>query len=452
MLKRRSNERAARRGSVLVLVAFLLTALLAVLALAVDGGTLFTERRHAQATADAAALAAAVKLYTEYPSYQGTDPNNDAYNAAMAVAAENGYSNDGTTSTVVVNIPPKSGPYAGKSGYCEVLVTYQETRGFSKVLGTGTIPVKARAVSRGVWIAPNAGVIVLDYSGKGTLNDQGNGALTDVGAPIIVNSNNSAAAIDTGNGIMSAPEFDITGGYSISGSGKMVGGPIYTGVHPTPDPLAYLPGISNASGDTPPPPPQSIKDQSPTPGVSTRTSLGSGNYQYDLYPGSYSNLPNFSTGDVVNFHQASTGNGGIFYLTSGGLNSQGATLQMASGESGGMMIYNAGTGTNDKINITGNSAGTVNLSPLTSGPYSGLTIFQARNATENLQIAGNGNFTIYGTLYAAGAQLQVAGNGSVSNIGSQYVSLDLSITGNGNVSISYNPNLVAKTRIITLVE
>jgi hypothetical protein len=340
---------------------------------------------------------------------------------------------------VVVNIPPASGPYKGKSGYVEVLVTYYQQRNFSTIFGSDSLPVRARAVARGAWVAPNAGVIVLQYSGKGTLSDQGNGAATESGAPFIVNSNNAAAAVDTGNGILKAPEFDITGGYSISGNGQMITNPvannIFTGVHPTPDPLAYLP----------------VPTQPPA-GTMTKTSLGQGNFQYTLSPGTYYNLPNFNTGDVVVFQQASAGNGGIFYLAAGGLNSQGANLIMDSSTSGGMMIYNAGTGTNDGINITGNPSGTVGLSPLTSGPYYGVTFFQARNASEAVQIAGNGTFNITGTLYAADALLKSTGNGSVNNIGSQYVTKDLALAGNGNIGITYSGNPVAKTRIITLVE
>ncbi len=245
--------------------------------------------------------------------------------------------------------------------------------------------------------------------------------------------------MDTGNGTLKAPEFDITGGYVVSGSGQMLTSPvannILTGVHPTPDPLAYLP-----------------EPTQPPAGTMTKTSLGQGNTQYTLTPGSYSNLPNFGSGDVVIFQQASAGNGGIYYLTAGGLNSQGASLTMDPNTTGGIMIYNAGTGTNDKINITGNSSGTVNLSPLTNGPYTGLTIFQARDASEDVQIAGNGNFTIYGTFYASDALLKITGNGAVSNIGSQYVSLDLSLSGNGNVAITWTGQLLARTRIITLVE
>ncbi|MBY0527066.1 MAG: hypothetical protein K2R98_26970 [Gemmataceae bacterium] len=431
------RKHTRRHGAVAVLVAISLTALIAILALVVDGGMMFTERRHAQATADAAAMAAATVLYTHYPRDRGADPNNEARTAALAYAASNGYTNDGTHSTVEVYIPPATGPYAGKLGYSEVVVTYKQPRSFSTIFGSSAaLAIRARAVSRGAWVVPNAGVIVLAYSGKGTLSAQGNGAFTEVGAPVIVNSSDETAAIDTGNGIMRAPEFDITGGYAITGNGQMVG-TIVTGVHPTPDPLAYLP--------VPTPPVDA--------GQMDRTSLGNGNFRYDLYPGLFSNLPNFNTGDQVVFHQASSnGNDGVFYLTAGGLSSQGATLTMASGETGGIMLYNAGTGTNDKIKITGNPDGTVNLVPRTDGTYQGMTIFQARNASQAIEVAGNGSFTIKGTLYGAAALLSVTGNGTLSNIGSQYVSKDLALAGNGNVGISFDPQNVAPTRIITLVE
>jgi hypothetical protein len=179
----------------------------------------------------------------------------------------------------------------------------------------------------------------------------------------------------------------------------------------------------------------------------TQTALGNGNFQYYLTPGSYSNLPGFSAGDQVIFQQ-----GGIYYLTSGGLNSQGASITMDANTSGGIMIYNAGTGSSDGINISGNASGTVNLGPLTTGIYQGLTFFQARNAPEDVQITGAGSFNILGTIYASDALLKVTGNGSVSNIGSQYVTLDLSLAGNGNVNLVYDPKQVARTRILSLVE
>jgi Flp pilus assembly protein TadG len=450
-----------RRGTVAVVVALSLTGLFGYVALACDGGFLLADHQRAQAAADASAMAAASCLYQHYPRDAGLDPQGIAVQAALDEASHNGYGNDSTKtvtdieattatatatttngngdtlSVVTVNIPPTSGPYKGQASFVEVLLTYYQPRYFSSIFGTGSIPVKVRAVARGAWVVPNAGVIVLDYTGKGTLNDQGNGAFTEVGAPVIVNSNDPAAALDTGNGIIKAPEFDITGNYAITGNGQLLTNPIanniLTGVHPTPDPLAYLP----------------VPDV-PAAGNLSKTSIGHGNFAYLLTPGAYTNLPSFNSGDVVVFQQAS--GGALYYLRSGGLNSQGASLIMDPNTSGGITIYNAGTGTNDKINITGNSSGTVNLSPPSTGPYTGLAIFQARNASQNMQIAGNGTFTIYGTIYGAAALLKVSGNGAVSNIGSQYITKDLSITGNGNVTITWQAALLARTRIITLVE
>src|SRR5439155_12874745 len=142
------------------------------------------------------------------------------------------------------------------------------------------------------------------------------------------------------------------------------------------------------------------------------------------------NLPNFTNGDLVIMQQASAGGGGIYYLTSGGFNSNSADIIMDPTTSGGIMFYNSGTGSNDGFNIAGNSNGYVNIGPPTSGIYQGLTLFQARNAPEAASIQGNGTFIIYGTFYVSDGTLKVAGNGGQSNIGSQYVSLDLAITGN----------------------
>jgi hypothetical protein len=111
------------------------------------------------------------------------------------------------------------------------------------------------------------------------------------------------------------------------------------------------------------------------------------------------------------------------------------------------MLYNApGGGSNSQgIQITGNSAGTVDLGPLTSGPYAGLLLWQARTATQTLSIAGGGNFTLEGTFYAADALLQVTGSGTAT-IGSQYISRTLSLSGGGTVNIDYKAQGTARLR------
>jgi hypothetical protein len=456
-----SKGQARRRGVVAVAVALSLTGLVGVTAISVDGGLLQLHLRKTRSTADAAAMAAACELFRNYPTDNGADPNGTAKSAALSVANTNGYSNDGTTSTVVVNIPPKSGNYQGQSSYAEIIITYQASRAFSRIWGSDTIPVVARSVSRGAWVGGNAGVLILNYQGKGTLNSQGNGAFTETGGRVIVNSNDPNAVVVAGNGAMKAPEFDITGGVKLSGNANFQTQPtpnqVFLGTHPTPDPLAYLP------------PPDMPPD-----GTITKLSLGQGNTQYTLTPGRYTNLPTFQTGDVVILKQQSYDGKGIYYIDGGGFKSTGASIIMDPLTSGGVMIYNkpSSTAESEKIQITGNSAGTVNLAPLQSGPYAGMMLWQDRTSPVDILVEGNGVFNVKGTFYAAGAKLNINGNGKTqtgtssgsytddsgnvvtgaSRIGSQYVSLDLSLGGNGNIGILYKGPDIARTRIITLVE
>src|SRR5437016_4623057 len=110
------KDKARRGGVVLPLLVVSLAVLLGIVALVMDGGRLLDERRHAQAAADAAALAAAADLYANYTSYQGTDPSGSAKAAALASALSNSFA----SGAVTVNIPPQSGTFAGQAGYVEI--------------------------------------------------------------------------------------------------------------------------------------------------------------------------------------------------------------------------------------------------------------------------------------------------------------------------------------------
>jgi hypothetical protein len=427
-----------RRGTVLVIFAVCLIAIMGLMALVIDGGLLRAERIRVQAVADSAALAGACQLYQNYSASTGRDTNGIAAASARAIAADNGYTNDGANSTVVVNIPPASGRYAGLAGYVEVLITSRQDRHFSNVWSSDALYVRARAVARGAWVPFSASILLLDTGNKGAVSVKGNGSLSALGAPAIINSNSPSALSVSGGGTFEVPSIKITGGYS----GNGISGTITTGVHPTPDPLAYLP----APGETGAPP-------VPPSGFLNKTSLGSSNYQYDLYPGSYSDLPTFNNGDKVVFHQASSNsNDGIFYLASGGLNSASAQIVMANGETGGLMIYVAGSGNGNTLSITGNPNSSVTLSPRTDGPYAGLVLFQSRTLTGDMSISGNGQFNLSGTIYAPAARFTATGIGTASSIGSQWIARELYITGNGGINVTYTDTTVARTRIIAIME
>src|SRR5262245_35726390 len=142
-----------RKANVAVLTAVCLTALIAIVAIALDGGVLLDDSKRVQSAADASAMAAAEDLFLHWQTYTGADTLGTAKAAATRLAAENGYPN------VTVNIPPASGYYAGQAGYAEVIISYSQPRYFSSLFGSADLPVVARAVAQGRWYAAHVGIL-----------------------------------------------------------------------------------------------------------------------------------------------------------------------------------------------------------------------------------------------------------------------------------------------------
>jgi hypothetical protein len=116
----------------------------------------------------------------------------------------------------------------------------------------------------------------------------------------------------------------------------------------------------------------------------------------------------------------------------------------------GVMIYNDPNSNSDVIDISG--LGSVNITPMTTGLYAGITFFQERTSTNIMTVSGNGNMYITGTFYVAGGTLKVTGNGTGNVIGAQYISNFLNLGGNGEIFIDWNASPTARIRQIGLVE
>jgi hypothetical protein len=395
-------------------------------ALSLDAALLFDDRRSAQSAADAAALAAASKLFANYRISAGADPNGTAAAEAKAAAAADGFNNDGITNTVVVNIPPLSGDHVGQVGYAEVIITLYQQRAFSAIWDSTPITVNARAVARGQWVPSNNGIIVLDPTSSGALTDNGGGSGSTTGR-VIVNSNSPSGAVVTGGGSLTTPQFVLTGvpGWSTSGGGTF-NGPIVSGQIPTPDPLAYLPQ----------------PDESTMPIQSTKTIKLQNQGSLSLQPGVYQGGISVTGGNL-------TMAPGIYVMDTGGFGFSGTGNLTAPG----VMIVNAPgpNGTNpDAISITG--SGVIDISPITTGIYQGISLWQTRASTNTITVSGGGaGSSITGTFYAQHGTLKVSGGNSVG-VGSQYISYDLNITGNAAMGVNFNPPTVAPTRVIQLVE
>ena len=91
------------------------------------------------------------------------------------------------------------------------------------------------------------------------------------------------------------------------------------------------------------------------------------------------------------------------------------------------------------------------ISPLTTGPYQGISIFQDRNSSASVSLVGNGLANITGTIYAASSVLSVNETSNGDSLGTQYICYDLLVTGN-SVTVNYSPGSNGRTRALGLVE
>jgi hypothetical protein len=424
-----------------------LTLLVGMVAIAVDGGALLEDRRHVQATADAAALAAAADLYAHYPANAGADPSGGAAKSALDTAAANGFANDGVNSVVTVTVSPGSyqgGPNAGKplpTGYAEVIVQLNETRKFSNVFAPGTIPVRARAVARGNWVPAPDTVHALGLHTNGAVT-VGNFSSLNINGSLRINSDSVTAIVVGLGGTLSALALIVNA--LLSGLLGLLLGLLGLGgvptqyVPPAPDPLRYLA----------PPDPVALG----LPNRGTNLTINSGTVE--LHPGVYTGGLNIGGTANVTLHANADGTPGLYILQGGGLNVSGsANVGTAAGEPGGIMVFNAWSVLSDAISI--DSTGTVTLSPPSTGPYKGLTLFQARGSLLGgngppISLTGYAGTKITGTVYGAYAPCHCHGKDGGCVLGGQHIVDSLSADGTVNVNASGKP--VANTRQVGLVE
>ncbi len=446
-----ARSSCSRNATITPLALVCLSLLAGMVALVVDGGTLMEDRRHVQAAADASALAAAADLFAHYSSNQGKDPSGTAQASALSTAAANGFSNDGVQSSITVNISPadyQSGPNAGKPlppGYVEVIVQYNAGRLFSNVFGSGTIPVRARAVARGVWGPTNNGIMLLNLQASGALAGDGGGTLL-VNGGLQVNSSSSAAISLTGGSTVTAGQLNLNqaaGPLASSLLTQLLGtggsSPIINYGSPVPDPLRHLPD------------PDPVALGLPLQATNLQITSGFRN----LYPGIYQGGISVSSGAIAILHANSNGTPGIYYLQGGGLTITGSSSVMGTfGQSAGIMIYNDWSKSSDAILLSG--TGFLSLQPPTSGVYKGISIFQKRGtlatAAPSLHFSGSGLMLLTGTVYAAHAQVALSGLAGANVMSGQVIADTLSVSGNAAIAINPVGGPLANTRTLGLVE
>lgn len=133
-----STHYRSERGQAIILIAFSIIVVIAMVALAVDGARWFAADRHAQNIADNSAVASAMALCS------GGNPQNTAFQ----IAAANGYNNNATDNWVSFNSPPTDGNFVGQSGYLRVRIEKVVDPLFAQIFFPGEMMANGAATGR----------------------------------------------------------------------------------------------------------------------------------------------------------------------------------------------------------------------------------------------------------------------------------------------------------------
>jgi Flp pilus assembly protein TadG len=493
-----TDRRRIERGQVLVIFAGGLIAFLAIAALVFDIGQNLYERRMQQDAADAAALAGA--RYMNQPACKASSTVAtcpDAVAAALSLATTHGF--DATE--VTINIPPDSTAqpqFRGAAGHIQVQITETRASYFAGVIGMTTFRISSQGVAanRDHYSLPYS-FLSLNATACGAGKIGGNGSVT-VQAPIMVDSTcNTSGALqfDGTNATITAPTCSTAGTHKVNGNPLNVSCTTYEdGVPPVPDPLGGLQGptIGGSSVPYPPTAPTITGSGSNVPkngcpgsgSVATAVDPKGCDIQYNnpkivrIYPGVYYGglkLRQTSAPNTLVVYMEP----GIYYMAGGGFEVRGPVVLRtvnAGGTTlgGGVLIYNTddaqyrtqcasntapGGACLKAIDFQSTDGSDIDLLPYELAPYENLLFFQDRNAVPAgggqqpaTSIEGRATMSLSGTIYLPKADFNYAGNGNGEILNAQVICDEFSITGNGTLSITYDPDEVFQFHSIGLVQ
>ena len=408
---------SSRSGQALLLFACLFVGLAIVLGLALDGTRLYFEKRRAQNAADAGAIAGAQEMRRGNRSYA-----DRVRPAAVNDAAMHDYDEDDADTTVTVNVPPTSGPQAGNSDSVEVIVAKQVPTTLMRIIGPRLTTVRARAVAGIKRSAGDTCIYVLAPTGRSAFKHNGGPTLkSDCG--IMVNSNDSEAIAELGNGCVKTTFISTAGGY--------------TGDCLVPTPEVEQPRITDPMLNVSPPRTTGL----PT-GSSTNVLIGASGLLASITSAISANLSDLGVGTSVKVFspgyyssEIKIQNGVNLFLPGTYVLAKG--LKVTGGRVAGSEVFFYNINANGNFNIDISSNERVTLSAPTSGTYKSILFYADRNAPYR-QVGnklGRGTLDSYydGALYFPSQHLDWAGNPEAHSYNTFIVSYTLNISGTSDV-------------------
>lgn len=416
------NLRRDESGQSLVIAAIFLALVgMGFIALALDVGQLFRQRRMAQAAADGAALAAASEIALGHPANEQT--------VANAMATANGFDTTLASNPAVVQLSsPSSGSFTGSS-YVTATVSRPIPTIFMRAFGSkfATQIVSATATAGGASSSPTC--VCLEGGTGEDLNLSNNSKLNAQACGVVDNSSSSNAVGIVGSATLNALSLgtvsttwnnssNINNNGSITSSTKIVQG-ITTKCSPA---MPATPSYSGCVAD---------------PGGSYGT--------HTWGPSNVNGVACYQGLTVGANGSTDTLNPGTYVITSG-------TLHFESGSGGhsnlggnGVFFYLTGTASlviDNGANVNLVAGGTTQSGGATAptvGSYNGILLYQSASDTSAVSVQGGSTAYLNGSFYAPGANITL-GNGSGTGVSGGIVASTLTMNGGGTLNAAADTN------------
>ena len=391
-----NNPKRNQKGATIIFFAFMMTVIIALMGLSLDGGYLYVQKVRLQNTADAAALACVI------------NSNSCGASGTNIFPLVNLYGFDVTTTK------PVTCPLPSQTNCVKAVAKTTWKTFFMWIVGTDEPTLSAVAIAGGT---PQPPPCILALSGTGTgLRVQGNSTINATNCGIYANSIASDAMRINGNSTVKASLISIVGGYTKNG-GSSTTGPITT----------------NATALTDPFTDPNTKPVAPVFSKCDFTNFSKkDNGSVILSPGTYCG------GIAIEGNYKVTLKPGLYMIYGGGITVKGNSSLTGSN----VTIYNSGinpsypyAGLTQIGNSTINISAYKNPAVPTNGAILDMLYWQDPLNTKNSNITGNSRSDFRGNIYLPTANLDVTGNSTTTfDIG--IIANTISTQGNSNLKFT----------------
>lgn len=398
---------ADTRGTIAVLAAIVFPVVIGGIGLGVETSYWYMTQRKLQHAADIAAHAAGVRN-------RAMDSMDGIRAAATQVAIASGFLS--ARGTITVSKPPLTGAFAGNADAVEVVLVETSPRWFSSVFVKGPVTIGARAVSR---ISGGAQACIL------ALSPVADGALTVSGSTnvILKGCNVASDSVSATSFLVSGTNAAMTTGCAYAvGQAQVTSGLTLTQCAAV---RVNSPSIRDPYRDVAAP---AIVGSCQNANVGTPT----GSVTLTPTDSNPSGVKSMHFCSGLNIKGKVTFMPGLYIIEGGSFTVNGGDPNATANAQiigSGVTFYLTGT---TNLQLNGNV--TLSLAAPTSGPFSGILFFGARDATSvSNVINGSSGSTLQGAIYTPASSISFKGDSAATGGCTQVVARLVTMTGNSTL-------------------